>query len=207
MPRLLLTPDRSRSSFRWTRPSSSPRVGATRLHSTPTDVGGDGGGGGGEAADLDSSSLSSSDLDVEGEATTAAAMAAAAAAAAIGGIEQQQEEASEPPVDERKPGTTSEAVSKPVAPAIAKSEFVSKQHSKAGPFRALLVYVDYVRWLWIATDKERLDREQAGDQVSERVKVRRPRTKLETTAISARASGGDVVTTRRECFLSCSLRK
>lgn len=48
------------------------------------------------------------------------------------------------------------------------SEFVSKVHAKAGPFGAVLLYFDYVRWLWFATDRERLDREQGG---AERIQV------------------------------------
>lgn len=48
------------------------------------------------------------------------------------------------------------------------NEFVSKVHAKAGPFGAVLLYFDYVRWLWIATDKERLEREQGG---AERIQV------------------------------------
>ncbi|CAN0258930.1 unnamed protein product, partial [Laminaria digitata] len=64
------------------------------------------------------------------------------------------------------------AVSSPPPPPPRTGDFVSKEHSRAGPFKAALLYVDYLRWLWGATDKARLDREQAGGQVSERVKVR-----------------------------------
>ena len=53
------------------------------------------------------------------------------------------------------------------------NEFVCKVHAKAGPFGAVLLYFDYVRWLWIATDKQRLNRVPAeGTQVSERIQVR-----------------------------------
>ena len=55
--------------------------------------------------------------------------------------------------------------------AIGGGEFVSKEHRRAGPFKAVLLYLDYVRWLWDVTDKERLDREQPQGLVSERVKV------------------------------------
>lgn len=63
------------------------------------------------------------------------------------------------------------------APAVLRGpsgtgEFVSKKYAKLGPFGALLVYRDYVRWLWTATDREKLDRAQAREQVAERVKVR-----------------------------------
>ncbi|CAB1096652.1 unnamed protein product [Ectocarpus sp. CCAP 1310/34] len=50
-------------------------------------------------------------------------------------------------------------------------EFVSKEHRRAGPFRAVLLYLDYVRWLWDVTDKARLDREQPQGVVSEKVKT------------------------------------
>lgn len=56
-------------------------------------------------------------------------------------------------------------------PGHGASEFVSKEHRRAGPFKAVLLYLDYVRWLWNVTDKERLDREQPEGMVSERVKV------------------------------------
>ncbi|CAM9973036.1 unnamed protein product, partial [Hapterophycus canaliculatus] len=56
-------------------------------------------------------------------------------------------------------------------PGLGTSEFVSKEHRRAGPFKAVLLYLDYVRWLWNVTDKERLDREQPEGMVSERVKT------------------------------------
>lgn len=72
---------------------------------------------------------------------------------------------------EAKDGAGTVQVSPPPPPPRT-GDFVSKKHSRAGPFKAVLLYSDYVRWLWGATDKARLDREQAGGQVSDRVKVR-----------------------------------
>lgn len=57
-------------------------------------------------------------------------------------------------------------------PAASGTDFVSKPHRWAGPLGVLFVYLDYVRWLWTATDRDKLDREQAGEQVVEKVKVR-----------------------------------
>lgn len=65
----------------------------------------------------------------------------------------------------------SDAAAGGAPPSLAASEFVSKEHRRAGPFKAVLLYLDYVRWLWNVTDKERLDREQPEGMVSERVKV------------------------------------
>ena len=96
-------------------------------------------------------------LDSGADVTIAAGVAAAALEA---GVEAGME---------RGAGTAK--VSTPPPPPRT-GDFVSKKHSRAGPFKAVLLYFDYVRWLWGATDKARLDREQAGGQVSERVKVR-----------------------------------
>lgn len=51
------------------------------------------------------------------------------------------------------------------------TEFVSKSYRWAGPFGVLLMYRDYVRWLWTATDKVKRDREQASEQVVDKVKM------------------------------------
>ena len=116
-------------------------------------VGGDDALGGGHPATDASNSLDSS-ADVAVAAGVAAAAALEAEAEAEGGE-----------------GVAAAVVSTP--PSTARTgDFVSKEHSRAGPFKAVLLYFDYVRWLWSATDKARLDREQAGGQVSERVKVR-----------------------------------
>lgn len=129
------------------------------------------------------------------------ASAAGAAAAAMGhhdedsdganGVKKLGTEGDYPPVDGGDEGTSAlvgsealpaagtdavgvaGAVAPPPPPALTRgSEFVRKKHARAGPFKGVLLYLDYVRWLWIATDKQRLDREQAEGLVSERVKVR-----------------------------------
>lgn len=80
------------------------------------------------------------------------------------------------------------------APVFASSggEFVSKEHRRAGPFKAVLLYFDYVRWLWNVTDKERLDREQPQGMVSERVKVMVTTSKPRRERRSGRREKGQV---------------
>lgn len=94
----------------------------------------------------------------DGSVATAVAAAVAAKAGAVGAVAA--------PVD-----ATDAAVPAPVF-ARSGGEFVSKEHRRAGPFKAVLLYLDYVRWLWNVTDTERLDREQPQGMVSEKVKVK-----------------------------------
>lgn len=98
--------------------------------------------------------------EIDGTAVTAAAVAAA---------EAVKETAAQAAADV----AGADAVAPPAPAVFASSggEFVSKEHRRAGPFKAVLLYLDYVRWLWNVTDKERLDREQGRGVVSERVKV------------------------------------
>lgn len=78
------------------------------------------------------------------------------------------------------------AAAPPVGRSLSNgSEFVGREYSKAGPFGALWVYYDYVRWLWIATDGERLERTQKQDCVVDRVKVNMETAK----SVSALSSG------------------
>lgn len=56
-------------------------------------------------------------------------------------------------------------------PRARARDFVRRRHPQAGPLGFAFLYWDYVRWLWIATDKTQLDRAQAGDEVSGRIKA------------------------------------
>ncbi|CAM9324268.1 unnamed protein product [Ectocarpus sp. 4 AP-2014] len=75
----------------------------------------------------------------------------------------------DPGTVERQPIGNAAGAAQPVF--ASGGEFVSKEHRRAGPFKAVLLYLDYVRWLWDVTDKERLDREQPQGVVSEKVKT------------------------------------
>lgn len=75
-------------------------------------------------------------------------------------------------VERQAMGNTGAAAAAQPVFASGGGEFVSKEHRRAGPFKAVLLYLDYVRWLWDVTDKERLDREQPQGVVSEKVKVK-----------------------------------
>lgn len=79
------------------------------------------------------------------------------------------DDGAEPGTVERQPMRKTDGAAQPVF--ANGGEFVSKEHRRAGPFKAVLLYLDYVRWLWDVTDKERLDREQPQGVVSEKVKV------------------------------------
>lgn len=103
--------------------------------------------------------------DVIIAATAAAGAAVAAAAAAEVAMDEEGGVESDGAV-------AAASVVTSTALAIGSGEFVSKEHARAGPFKAVLLYLDYVRWLWIATDKSRLDRQQAEACASERVRVR-----------------------------------
>ena len=152
----------------------------------------DGGAAGADGGGVDSSAASSSaDMCVGPDSTagdlvvTAAAAAAAMGNGGTGDDDTEAEGGPTPEVDDSAVTAAAvretvppadagvDAVAPPAPPVFASSggEFVSKEHRRAGPFKAVLLYFDYVRWLWNVTDKERLDREQGRGVVSERVKV------------------------------------
>lgn len=145
-----------------------------------------------ESASVDVGGVGVGDLsgipDDLAETATAAAVAAGAMGSGGTGDIPETEERHTPEGAGEAAKATAAALAAAVAPgagagagavpvpapafAIGGGEFVSKEHRRAGPFKAVLLYLDYVRWLWVVTDKERLDREQPQDLVSERVKVR-----------------------------------
>lgn len=143
-----------------------------------------------EATGVDSAAVGDEGVDIGGGSEGAAVSEdLAAAAAAVDGAESAAAEgaAAAADADGAEPAVAgTDAAADAVAAAAtgaapvlpsAGEEFVRMEHRRAGPFKAVLLYLDYVRWLWNVTDKERLDREQPQGMVSERVKVTSPGNK------------------------------